>query len=45
VVHEKWAKADMICIEIHDGFDSVMVTIPEKILMKKVWELEIGMWL
>jgi hypothetical protein len=34
----------MVCIEIHDGSDSVIVAIPEKILMKKVWELEVGMW-
>lgn len=38
IINEKWAKTDMVCLEIYDGTGSVIVVIPQKILSKKLWE-------
>jgi hypothetical protein len=44
IINEKWAKTDMVCLDLHDGTGSVIVAIPLQFMAKKAWELEIGMW-
>ena len=43
-VNEKWAKTEMICVEIYDGTGYIMVFIPEKHHCKLEKELKLDHW-